>query len=73
MTLSTLDIKEIKKHLKGRNKGIQVLTLPAAQAEQKEVHLSGKDLARRLKGLLTREEADTFERHINESCEQVND
>ena len=73
MTLGTLDIKQIKKHLKGRKKGIQVLTLPPAQVEQKEVHLSGKDLARRLKGLLTPEEADTFERHINESCEQVND
>jgi len=73
MTLGAPDIEEIKKHLTDRSKGIQVLTLPPVQAEQKEVHLSGKDLARRLKGLLTPEEADTFERHINESCEQEND
>ena len=73
MTLGTLDIKEIKKHLKGQKKGIRTLTLPSVQAKQETIHLSGKVLARRLKGLLTREEADIFERHINESCEQEND
>jgi hypothetical protein len=73
MTFGTLDIEEIKKHLRDPDKGIPWIPSPTVQTGTEIIHLSGKDLARRLEGLFTSEEADTFERNINESCEQEND
>jgi hypothetical protein len=73
MTLGALDIEEIKKRLTDRSKSVQPPALPPAHTKQEAIHLSGKVLARRLKGLVGADVADTFERHINESCEQEND
>jgi hypothetical protein len=73
VTLGTIDIEEIKKHLTERNKGVQLPGRSTSQPTQDESHLSGKILARRLSGLLKPEDADLIEQHINESCEQEND
>ena len=73
MTLSTLDIAEMKRHLHTSGKDLKTLGSLSGQMKQKAVPLTGKALARRLKGLLTPKEADLFEKHINESCEQEND
>jgi hypothetical protein len=40
---------------------------------QESAPVTGKTLARRLKGLLTKEKTDRLERSINESCEQIDD
>ena len=75
MTLSTVNIEEIKKHLNASSKDFKSPVLSSARIKQDSpsASLTGKALVQRLTGLLTPEEADTLERHINESCEQEND
>jgi len=73
MTLGTIEIKKVQKYFENPDKGIEALHLASAQIDQKDSPISGKMLARRLKGLLSKENADHLERHINESCEQIDD
>ncbi len=68
MTLSSLEINEIRRYLDG--------SLSVAESAPSSTHSeakppTGKELAERLAGLLSFEEADELERHINESCEQI--
>jgi hypothetical protein len=70
MTLGALEIKKVRRYFKNPNKGMKTLHL-ASTAEK--APLSGKTLARRLKGLLTSKAAIQLDRHINESCEQIDD
>jgi hypothetical protein len=70
MTLGALEIKKVRKYLENPDKGLKMLP-PVSSREA--VPLSGKALALRLKGLLTRKEANQLDHHINESCEQIDD
>jgi len=70
MTLGALEIKRVRKYLDNPSKGMKVLP-PTSTRES--TPLSGKALALRLKGLVTREAANRLDRHINESCEQIDD
>ncbi len=68
MTLSLLEINEIRRYLDGS----LTVTEPAPSSTLSEVKRpTGTELAERLAGLLSSQEADEFERHINESCEQI--
>ena len=68
MTLGALEIKKVRRYFKNPNKGAKPLRSAASPAP-----LSGKMLAHRLKGLLTKKAANQLDRHINESCEQIDD
>jgi len=70
MTLGALEIKKVRKYLENPDKGMKMLH-PAITREA--AALSGKALALRLKGLMSRKEANQLDRHINESCEQIDD
>ena len=70
MTLGALEIKKVRRYFKNIDTGMKKLHSASAAGS---VPLSGKTLAHRLKGLLTKAEANQLDRHINESCEQVDD
>jgi hypothetical protein len=70
MTLGALEIKKVRKYLENPDKGMRTLH-PASTRDG--LPLSGKALALRLKGLMTKKEASRLDRHINESCEQIDD
>jgi hypothetical protein len=70
MTLGALEIKKVRKQLGSAHKGIKPLHLTS---KKESTPLSGKALAARLKGLLSREAARQLDRHIAESCEQIDD
>jgi hypothetical protein len=70
MTLGALEIKKVRKYLEDPHKGIKPLQL---ESKREVTPLSGKALALRLKGLLTKKEANQLDRYINESCEQIDD
>lgn len=69
MTLSALQIKKVRKYLSSTNVDVEVL----GSGSRAKRPLSGKALAQRFKGLLSKKEADLFERNIQESCEQIDD
>jgi len=73
MTLGTVEIEKVQKYLENPGKGLDALNLAFAQTDQKESPVSGKTLARRLKGLLSKEKAEHLEQQVNESCEQIDD
>ncbi len=68
MTLSSLEINEIQRYLEGSPR-VSKPTMSSTASAPKP--LTGKELVERLAGLLTSQEADELERHINESCEQI--
>ncbi len=70
MTLGALEIKKVRKYLANPHEGTKP---PHLASKRKAVPLSGKALAARLKGLLTKKAAYQLDRHINESCEQSDD
>jgi len=70
MTLGVLEIKKVRKYLghpKSASKPLKLKSTVGAKS------LSGKALAARLKGLLSKKAANQLDRHINESCEQIDD
>ena len=69
MTLSTLDLEEVKKHLPDQNLSPGLETIPTSD----EIKLTGQILSQRLGGLISLDNLDLVEAHINESCEQEND
>ena len=73
MTLSAIEIKRVQKHLANPNRNLEASLLIPSQTDRRDIPMSGKTLARRLKGLLSREKANRFERHIKESCELLDD
>jgi hypothetical protein len=70
MTLGALEIKKVRKYLNNSGKGMKTLHLASTREAGP---LSGKALVLRLKGLMTKKEANLLDRHINESCEQIDD
>ena len=71
MTLGALEIKKVRKYLYANpHEGIKPLHLAS---KREAAPLSGKTLAARLKGLLSKKAAHHLDRHINESCEQIDD
>jgi hypothetical protein len=70
MTLGALEIKKIQRYLQNPDGKMKKLRPSSTRTA---TPLSGKTLARRLKGLISKEKADQLERHINESCEQIDD
>jgi hypothetical protein len=70
MTLGALEIKKVRKYLGNPDAGMKPLAFTSVRGA---TPLSGKTLAHRLKGLLTKKEATQLDRHINESCEQIDD
>ncbi len=70
MTLGALEIKKVRRYLKSPTIKIKALLSGSTRGK---TPLSGKALAKRLKGLLTTKEANQLDRHINESCEQIDD
>ncbi len=71
MTIGILHFKEIDALTSGEKVNLDSLVVSSAEGVEKRAPLSGKELAARLAGLLTDEEADELERNINEGCEQV--
>jgi len=72
MTVSTLDVEELKKVL-FRDEGTTVRPASNSLKETPTKPVSGQDLIDRAKGLFTPEEADALARRIEESCEQLDD
>ncbi len=70
MTLGALEIKKVRKYLENPGEAIKPLHF---KPKREAAPLSGKALAARLKGLLTKKAATELDRHINESCEQIDD
>ncbi len=70
MILRAREIKNMRQYFENPYRGIKPLYLAS---KAKTAPLSGKALAVRLKGLLTKKAASQLDRHINESCEQVDD
>jgi hypothetical protein len=70
MTLGALEIKKVRKYLENPREGLKPFRL---ESKQEAAPLSGKALAARLKGLLTKKAASQLDRDINESCEQIDD
>jgi hypothetical protein len=68
MTLGALEIKKVRRYFKNSDTGAKPFRPSASPAP-----LSGKTLAHRLKGLLTKKAAHQLDCHINESCEQIDD
>ena len=70
MTLGALEIKKVRKYLENPHEGIKPLRL---ESKREATLLSGKALAAPLKGLLSKKAAQQLDRHITESCEQIDD
>ena len=70
MTLGALEIRKVRKYLENPHKEIKPLRF---ESKHEATPLSGKALALRLKGLLSKKEANLLDHHINESCEQIDD
>ena len=68
MTASILIFDEAKKEL-----AFKEIDLDSSVDSAAQPHLSGKELVKRLAGLLTEEEASELERNIEDSCEQIDD
>ncbi len=68
MTLSSLEIEGIQCYLDG---SLSAVESPPSSTHPEPTPPTGKELAERLAGLLSSREADELERHINESCEQI--
>jgi hypothetical protein len=73
VTTSILRVSEWEKRLPSFGKKTEISGALPSGNPQKVLPLSGKALIERAKGLFSIEEVDELERHINESCEQLND
>jgi hypothetical protein len=67
-----LNFEELKKELARQNIDLGGLSA-SSDVRASNGPVSGKELASRLAGLLSDEQVDELERHINESCEQLDD
>ena len=70
MTLGALEIRKVRQYLENPHNEIKPLRF---ESKREATPLSGKALALRLKGLLSKKEANLLDLHINESCEQIDD
>jgi hypothetical protein len=68
MTLGALEIKKVRRYFKNPE-----LVTTASRSVRATTPLSGKALIHRLEGILSKEAANQLDRHINESCEQIDD
>lgn len=70
MTLGSLEIKKVRRYFNSPDTGVKTLT---SLSKRDAAPVSGKALAHRLKGLLTKKAANQLDSHINKSCEQIDD
>jgi hypothetical protein len=69
VTTSLFDPEKFRKELAARGIDLGFSSSPSRRRKRKTAPLSGRDLSRRLAGLLTPKEANELEKHVNESCE----